>query len=388
MLYLSASFVSRVKSMRFGLSEISGSLGDLGLFIPLMISLVMVCGMNAGSLLIFAGLFNIITGFMFNKPIPVQPMKAIAAVAIAEGLSPGSIAAAGFSAGLILLTLGLTGLVTWAEKVIPRPVVRGIQLGVGLKLAAKGIGMIMGIGWLGWDSRVVAIGAGLFILCTVNFKKFPSALILFIGGVTMMIFSAPDIFTGAKLGWGGFAVTIPTLNQWSEGIFLGTLPQVPLTLLNSVIAVCALSGDLFPGKAIKVKAMAASVGIMNLASCLFGGMPMCHGSGGLAGQYRFGARTGGSVVMLGVAKVMFGFLFGTVAISIFAAFPVSLLGAMLIFAGLELTLPAREAETKDAFFVIAATAGGILAANTLIGFILGLVTAFVLLKLKLGDSES
>ena len=366
--------------MRFGLPELSGALGDLGLFIPLMVSLVLVCGMDAGSILVFAGLFNVITGLMFNQPIPVQPMKAIAAVAIAEGLSPGSIAAAGFSAGLIVLILGLTGLVTWAEKVIPRPVVRGIQLGVGLKLAAKGIGMVMGIGWLGWDSRVIAIGAGLLILFTFNFKRFPSALILFVGGLTLMLFSVPGIFTNATLGWGGFAVAVPSLNQWSEGFFLGTLPQVPLTLLNSVIAVCALSGDLFPGKKIKTKAMAVSVGLMNIGACLFGGMPMCHGSGGLAGQYRFGARTGGSVVMLGIAKIAVGLLFGAAAISIIASFPISLLGALLIFAGLELTLPARDASGKDAFFVIAATAGGILAANTLIGFIFGLVTALALLK--------
>lgn len=366
--------------MRFGLPEISGALGDLGLFIPLMVSLVLVCGMDAGSILVFAGLFNIITGLMFNQPIPVQPMKAIAAVAIAEGLSPGSIAAAGFSAGLIVLILGLTGLVTWAEKVIPRPVVRGIQLGVGLKLAAKGIGMVMGIGWLGWDSRIIAIGAGLLILFTFNFKRFPSALILFVGGLTLMLFSVPAVFTNATLGWGGFAVTIPSLNQWSEGFFLGTLPQVPLTLLNSVIAVCALSGDLFPGKKIKTRTMAVSVGLMNIGACLFGGMPMCHGSGGLAGQYRFGARTGGSVVMLGVAKMAVGLLFGAAAISIIASFPVSLLGALLIFAGLELTLPARESHDKNAFFVIAATAGGILAANTLVGFIFGLITAMALLK--------
>ena len=366
--------------MRFNLQEVSGSLGDLGLFIPLVVALVAVSGMDGGSILLFAGILNIVTGLVFNQPVPVQPMKAIAAVAIAEGLMPGEIAAAGFATGVIVLFLGLTGLITVAERIIPRPVVRGIQLGVGLKLAAKGVTLALAAGWFAWDGRFVALAGAALVLLTYNRARFPSAVVLFAGGFLLLAINRPEVLTSLPLGWSGPVVTLPDWSEWQSGFLLGTLPQLPLTLLNSVIAVCALSEDLFPGRGIKTRSMATSVGLMNIASCLFGAMPMCHGSGGLAGQHRFGARSGGSVVMLGVAKVVIALVFGTAVISVLAAYPASVLGILLVFSGLELTLPARDCAKKNAFLVVTATACGIFAANTAVGFVLGLIASFFLLR--------
>ncbi|VAX24603.1 Sulfate permease [hydrothermal vent metagenome] len=368
-------FVLWLGGLRFNMAEASGALGDLGLFIPLTVALVTVCGMDGGSILLFAGLFNLVTGLMFNQPVPVQPMKAIAAVAIAEGLAPGEIAAAGFLAGAIVLLLGLTGLIQKIEKLVPRPVVRGIQLGVGLKLAVKGVALIMATQWIAWDGRIIAIIAAIMILAMSHREKFPSALILFIAGFGLMFINSPQVFHGLTMGWSWPGFIMPSSDQWVDGFFLGTLPQIPLTLLNSVIAICALSADLYPGKGIKTRSMALSVGAMNVFACLLGAAPMCHGSGGLAGQHRFGARTGGSVVILGAAKVIVGLFFGTATIAILAAYPVSILGALLIFSGLELTLPARDCVKRNAFLTATATACGILAANTAVGFILGLITA-------------
>jgi hypothetical protein len=147
-----------------------------------------------------------------------------------------------------------------------------------------------------------------------------------------------------------------------------------------VIAVCALSGDLFPGRAIGTRPMAISVALMNLGTCLFGAMPTCHGSGGLAGQHRFGARTGGSMVLLGITKMGLGILFGSAVGVLLAAFPASILGVLLAFAGLELGLVARESSDRNGFFVVAATAGGILGVNAAVGFLLGLGAAFLLLR--------
>jgi MFS superfamily sulfate permease-like transporter len=370
--------LERLTGMRFNLAEISGSLGDLGTFIPLVVSLISVCGMDAGTVLVFAGLFNVMTGLAFNQPVPVQPMKAIAAVAIAEGLAPGEIAAAGFGAGVIVLALGLTGLVSVVERLVPRPVVRGIQLGVGLKLAAKGVGMIVAVGWWGADSRILALLAGVLILATARTRRFPSALVVFVAGLVLLFLDRPDVVAGVPLGWSGPMWIWPTAGEWEVGLLRGAIPQIPLTLLNSVIAVCALSSDLFPGRGIRTRSMAVSVGIMNAGACLFGAMPACHGSGGLAGQYRFGARTGGSVVLLGIAKVVLGVLFGAAALTVLAAFPGSLLGLLLVFAGLELALPARDCVDRDPFFVAIATAGGILAVNTFVGVVLGVVAAGVL----------
>ena len=371
----------RLGAMRWDLAELSGALGDLGTFIPLAVSLIVVCGMDVGAVLVFAGLFNVITGWVFNQPIPVQPMKAIAAVAVAEGLAPGEIAAAGFGAGLVVLALALTGLVTVVERSVPRPVVRGIQLGVGLKLATKGLEMVLGVEWWGADSRLVALIGAVMVLATARVRRFPSALILLVAGLVLLVFEQPEVFSGTQLGWAGPTWIWPTLEQWRVGILQGAVPQIPLTLLNSVIAVCALSSDLFPGRGIRTRPMAISVGLMNVAACLFGAMPACHGSGGLAGQYRFGARSGGSVVMLGLAKIAVGLMFGTAAVAVLVAFPASLLGLLLVFAGLELALPARDCVERDAFFIAAASAGGILAANTLVGFLLGLVAALILTRI-------
>jgi MFS superfamily sulfate permease-like transporter len=370
----------RVSAMRFDLPELSGGLGDLGTFVPIAASLIIVCGMDGGSVLFFAGLANILAGVAFNQPLPVQPMKAIAAVAIAEGLAPGEIAAAGFLTGAIVLALALTGLVTVAEHWIPRPVVRGIQLGVGLKLAAKGMAMALAGGWGMLDGHLLALGATLLVLATARRQRFPSALILFVAGIVLIPIERIDALTQASLGWSGPVWIWPTLEQWQLGLTRGALPQLPLTLLNSVIAVCALSGDLFPGRAVGTRPMAISVGLMNLTTCLFGAMPSCHGSGGLAGQHRFGARTGGSVVVLGAGKIALGILFGSAVGVVLAAFPAAVLGVLLAFAGLELALPARETQGRDGFFVVVTTAGGILALNAAVGFLLGLGAALLLLR--------
>lgn len=364
--------------LRFDLRELSGSLGDLGTFVPIAASLIAVSGMEAGSLLVFAGLFHVLSGVFFRLPVPVQPMKAIAAVAIAEGLAPGSIAAAGIAAGALVLLLGATGLATELERRIPRPVVRGIQLGVGLKLGATGVAMAAETAWWGADGRLVALAAAALVLATARWRRFPSALVLFAAGLLLLALASPDVLSGAALGWGGPPLVLPSPEEWRLGVLRGALPQVPLTLLNSVIAVCALSHDLFPGRGLRARPVAVSVGLMNLVGCPFGAMPSCHGSGGLAGQVRFGARTGGSVVALGAAKIALGAGLGSAAGLVLAAYPTSVLGVLLAFAGLELALPARECRERDAFFVAVATAGGILAANTAVGFALGLGAALLL----------
>jgi MFS superfamily sulfate permease-like transporter len=376
------------RRFRFDLAELSGGLGDLGTFIPLALSLIAVSGMDAGSVLVFAGLFNVLTGLAFGLPLPVQPMKAIAAVAIAEALAPGEIAAAGFVAGAVVLVLGLTGVVGLVERWVPRPVVRGIQLGVGIKLAAKGLGMVAALPWWGADSLVVAGVGAAIVVTTAKLHRFPAALVLLVGGLALTAVERPDVLGPVALGWSGPAWIWPTAEQWLAGTLRGALPQVPLTLLNSVIAVGVLSEDLFPGRGVRAKPMAVSVGLMNVIACLLGAMPACHGSGGLAGQYRFGARTGGSVIALGVAKIAVGVLFGTAAFAVLAAFPASVLGILLAFAGFELALPARDCTEREAFLTALATAAGILAVNTAVGFGIGLGVALVLLRKEAPEGRS
>jgi len=377
----------RSRGLRFDLSEASGALGDLGTFVPIVVSLVAVCGLDAGTVLLFAGLANVATGLIFRQPIPVQPMKAIAAVAIAEGLAPGSIAAAGLAMGVVLLILSLSGGIGMVERLVPRPIVRGIQLGVGLKLVTKGLDLVAQTSWDSADGWVVAAVLGALTLVASRWRRFPSALVIFAVGLCLMGITNSGILGDLSWGWDGPSLVLPTALEWRTGILQGAVPQLPLTLLNSVIAVCVLSEDLFPGRGVSTRRMATSVSLMNLLSCPFGAMPACHGSGGLAGQYRFGARTGGSVVLLGLAKVVLALALGGSAAVLLASYPSSVLGVLLLFAGAELALPARKVVERDDFLLVVLTAGGVLAVNTAVGFALGLAAALLLPRVRRGEER-
>ncbi len=198
-------------------------------------------------------------------------------------------------------------------------------------------------------------------------------MILFGGGLVILFLLTPEVISQIHFSLPSFSIIIPTTDNWLTGLTRGALPQIPLTLLNSVFAVCILSGDLFPGKKISTGRMATSVGLMNLLGCGFGGLPMCHGSGGLAGQYHFGARTGGSVVILGVIKLFVGLFLGVSAMQLIQLYPLSILGIMLIFAGYELARPARDQKQFREILVAISTALGIVFLNTLYGFIIGLI---------------
>ena len=200
-------------------------------------------------------------------------------------------------------------------------------------------------------------------------------------GIGLIALFASDSSLVSKIRF-GFDWTLPSLlnpQDWKTGLLLGAIPQIPLTTLNSVIAVCALSADLFPDRPAGPRRVATSVGLMNLLCCPFGAMPMCHGAGGLAAQYRFGGRTGGSVVILGVGKMALALLFGGSLLVWLQAYPRSVLGVLLIFSGLELAMVCRDQTAKVDFFVMIFTAGACLAVNTAVGFGVGWVMAILLI---------
>lgn len=366
-------------NIKFNRSEISGSLGDMGTFLPLVAGLVITSGMNLGHILFFSGAMNVASGLMFGIPMPVQPMKSIVAIAITEGLSENMIIAAGISAGLILLILALTGTIDLLRKYIPMAIVRGLQLAIGLKLLIKGISMVVDTGnWLAVDSIFVGFLCFALLIMTTNKKKFPGALIVFSIGTVLLLISKPSILSSLTFGWELPVFHIPNGSEFIAGFWRGTIPQIPLTILNSVIAVSILSADLFPERPLNPRKVTISVALMNLIACPLGGMPMCHGSGGLAAQYRFGARTGGSVVFLGLAKMTIAVLFGGSLLLLITEYPMSILGVLLIFSGLELAVVGRDQSEKDKFFIVILTAGLCLAINIAIGFVIGWVVALIL----------
>jgi predicted benzoate:H+ symporter BenE len=367
--------------LRFDLRELSGSLGDLGTFLPLAVAMALVCGMDIAAIFIFAGVMNVATGWLFRQPIPVQPMKAIAAVAIAEGLSAGQIAGAGLITGAAVLTLALSGGVDWIVRSIPKPVVRGIQAGVGVKLAIKGAAALGATPMIGLDSWMTAIIVATAVLLLVQ-RRVPVLLLVFLAGLAMTMIGGAGGSTFA-LQAPRLELITPTAHEWWTGLTRGAAAQLPLTLLNSVVAVCALSGDYFPGRGISPKRMAVSVGVMNLLCVPWGAMPMCHGAGGLAAQHRFGARTGGSVVMLGAMKIAAGLMLGSILLDALRHYPASILAVMLIAAGLTLASAARDSlKQPRAMSVTLITAIAIVCVNTLAGFILGAACAALLTLIR------
>ena len=373
--------------MRWTWAELSGSLGDMGMFLPLAVAMSLGCGLDLGVILIWAGLLNIATGLIFNQPLPVQPMKAIAAIAIVEGVTAGDIAAGGLWMGAALVLLGATGGVEVVARWIPRPVVRGIQLGIGVKLILAGAHWLFGLKlswntiqwsgglpWIGYDGLLIAaLAAGLLLI--PRLRHVPVLLALFLAGFALLYLGNPAAYDGVGFSWPRFELTLPQGGQWLTGLYRVAIPQLPLTLLNSVVAVCALSADYFPGRGIERRKMSMSVGCMNLLSVPLGGIPVCHGAGGLAAQFRFGARTGGSVIMLGAAKVAVGVAFGASITAMLSSYPKSILAVMLAFAGVMLASAAKDCLRGRALGIVLTTAIAIVLFDTLIGFLAGLVLA-------------
>jgi MFS superfamily sulfate permease-like transporter len=370
-----------VRGFRYSLIEVSGSLGDMGTFIPLLVGMVTVCGLDVASALIFAGVFNVLTGISFGIPMAVQPMKAIATVAIAERLTQHQILAAGIVTGAIIFALGVTNLIGGLNRSMPFSVVRGLQLGLGLKLLIDGISMVTDTHrFLGYDSVSIGIIGALLVLLLFFHTLLPGALVVFVLGLCLRLADSPEVINTFRLEMTLPSFTLPSLEDFTTATFKAAIPQIPLTTLNSVIAVCALSRDLFPDKAASPREVATSVGLMNLIGCWFGAMPMCHGAGGLAGQYRFGARTGASVVLLGGVKILVGLFFGAWALELLSHYPQSVLGVLLTFAGLELALVSRDIRTRTDSFVMLLTAASILALKSVaLGFVIGLTMAYLFL---------
>ncbi|KAF1812249.1 SulP family sulfate permease [Eremomyces bilateralis CBS 781.70] len=324
------------------LRELSGALGDLGTLLPLMTALTMNHSISLPTTLVFTGLANIATGVLFGVPLPVQPMKAIAAIAISNRFSKAETTASGLIVSAVVGLLSITGLLTWFARVVPIPIVKGIQMGAGLRLViAAGSSLLKSLGWIHpslTDNLIWVIAAFIFLIISSMMVRIPYALILFIVGLIIAFLHLtlpPD-------GDYGFHIWHPHVHASFEKEtvltgFYSALAQLPLTVLNSIIATAHLSSHLLPSiPAPSVHEIGISIAVLNLISCPFGGMPACHGSGGLAGQHRFGARSGASVIVLGLLKLVLGLFVGEGLVDLLQTFPKGLLGIMVIVAGIEL----------------------------------------------------
>ena len=364
----------RRTALRFNLQELAGGLGDLGTFLPLVTAVAVTAEMDLGIIFISAGLMAVASGYLFRQPLPVQPMKILAIVAIAGELTRQQIGAAGVIMGAAMLIVAVTGVVGWLDRVIARPVVRGIQAGMGVKLAWTGLVWIYDLPPVGWDSWITCAVVALALTWLTKLRQ-PALLYVFVAGFAIMALASPDVYRGVQLHLPSLSLIRPSGDDWWVGLMHGAVPQFPLTLLNSVIAVCALSADFFSGRGARPRAIAASVGVMNLIFVPFGAFPMCHGSGGLAAQYRFGARTGGSIVMLGVLNIFAGLLIGAGLLGALPHYPKAILAVMIIAAGVTLAAAARDCLRGRSLVIVLCTFIGIMAINTLVGFLIGCALA-------------
>ncbi|KAL6010679.1 TATA-binding protein-associated factor mot1 [Asimina triloba] len=427
------SFLLLLKNARNNLSlqskcsELNGAMGDLGTYIPIVMALTLDKDLDLGTTLVFSGVYNILTGIIYGMPMPVQPMKAIAAAAISHGPDFGipEIMAAGICTGGALFLLGSTGLMRFAYKFISLPVVRGVQLSQGLSFAMTAVKYVRNVQnfsakktsgeqrqWLGLDGLLLAIVCAGFIVAVSGaglesddeedgdgdgilqgrkeprgirkvLVSLPSAFIVFLLGVVVAIARKPSAaWKGIELGPSHPKIVRISRQAWKDGFLKGAIPQIPLSVLNSVIAVCKLASDLFPEKGSSATSVSVSVGLMNLVGCWFGAMPCCHGAGGLAGQYKFGGRSGGCVAILGAAKLVLGLALGSSIVRILTQFPVGLLGILLLFAGIELAMAARDMSSKtESFVMLVCTVVSLVGSSAALGFGCGIVV-HALLRLR------
>ncbi|RDX58235.1 Molybdate transporter 2, partial [Mucuna pruriens] len=420
---------STVKLKTSLFSELSGAVGDLGTYIPIVLALSLVNSLDLSTTLIFTSLYNIATGLLFGVPMPVQPMKSIASVAISTTppLTIPQIAAAGLSVAAVLLLLGATGLMSVLYRYLPLPVVRGVQLSQGLNFAFSAIKYIRfeqnlatsksgpPRPWFSLDGVALALAAVLFLVLTTGagdepppppqqeqeqepnetvdrgekvhrrlrvLSRVPAALIVFVFGVVLCFIRDPSIFGDLRFGPSRISLVKISWEDLKIGFFSAAIPQIPLSVLNSVIAVCKLSGDLFPEREVSAMHVSVSVGIMNFVGCWFGAMPCCHGAGGLAGQYRFGGRSGASVVFLGIAKLVLALVFGNSLGRILGEFPIGILGVLLLFAGIELAMASKDMNTKqESFVMLVCAAVSLTGSSAALGFFVG-IALYLLLKLR------
>jgi len=351
----------------FSMQELAGALGDYGTFLPFAVGYITVCGLDPAGFLLVMGLANILTGLWYRLPLPIEPQKVLGTVAIAQHWSPSLVYAAGFGTGLVWLLLGLTGWIRHVAAHTPRSVVQGIQLTLGVLLAVEGL-RLMATQWL---LGLLAVG---IILGFRQHRFAPAALVLTLLGLVLVGLAGRLPAFSLHLRLPDF--TAFTLSEVYDGLIRGGLAQIPLTATNAILATAALVKSYWPERPVPPQQLAVTTGLMNTLGAWVGGMPLCHGAGGLAAQHYYGARTGGANVLEGLIEVSLGLLGATFLVELFTAFPHSLIGGMLGMVGLQLLrLGAQGLRRKD-WTPVTATLGVALATNMALGFLAGIACYF------------
>lgn len=343
---------------RYDGRELAGAFGDLGTLVPFVVAYLAILKMDPGGVLLGFGGAMIATGLWYRTPLPIQPMKAIGTAAVAQAagvaVTPGIVVGSSVATAVIWIVLGTTGLAARLARWVPRPALLGVVMGLGFSFMLDGIRLMAPTPWL---------AAALVVLALVAQGRFPVMLLLLAVGAGIALLREPAL--GAALAgiaptlrWPSLAWPSLTAGDLATGALLLALPQLPLTFGNALLAVTRENNRLFPDRPVTERGVAISTGIANLWTSAVGGVPVCHGAGGMAGHVKFGARTGGATVMIGTLLVVLALFFSGSVHLLLRLFPESVLGVMLFLAGAELALSSRshDEEHVDRFVLLTTAA--------------------------------
>jgi hypothetical protein len=373
--------------IKFNRHELAGSFGDIGTDLPLLIAMIGAAKLDITSTFVMFGLMQILTGLMYGLPMPMQPLKAMAVIIIAQKLPANIIYGAGFSIGILMLILTTSGLLNFMVKKTPLHVVRGIQFGLGLSLVSLALKNY--IPSLGLNGYILAAICFSITIVLWNNKKYPAVLINIIIGILFSIYQNNAGVIDSNL----ISFQLPKFNipDWADiwtGFFILAIPQIPLSISNSVIATHRTLQDLYPERKVSVKKIGFTFSIINLVSPFFSGPPTCHGCGGLAGHYAFGARTGGSVIIYGSMYIILGSFFSSTIHEVLQFFPGPLLGVILFFEALVLLKLIRDIsnnKTELTIALIVASVAFTLPQGFFVAMVLGVLLTLFINKFKNGS---
>ena len=322
--------------LRLDRHEAAGAVGDIGVLVPLAVALIAGNGLSATAVLLPAGLLYLAVAFVYRLPVPVQPLKAFAAIAIAKHLGSNEIAAGALLFGVVFLVLGRTGLLDLAARAFPRVLVRGVQLTVGLlflkiawKLVAKPPHNFHAHA-LAPHWAVPAAAAALLLLLTLR-RLAVSLVLVTIGAVVAAV-------AGSGVSFGPSHLSAPSLSGHTLWAALTVLvvPQLALSFANSCLATADAARIYFGERAAAVTPgrLATTFGTATTLAGAISGMPVCHGAGGMTAHYQFGARRAAAPALMGTVLLILALVFGSALAAHLTAFPLPILAGLLATAGL------------------------------------------------------
>jgi SulP family sulfate permease len=362
------------RPFRFTISELSGAVADLGVMLPLLLALVTLNGVDAVSAFTVVGAAYLIAALTYRLPIPVQPLKSLAATALALKLGAPVITAGAYWVAAVFLLFALTGADRWVGRLFPTPIVRGIQVGLGLLLVRSSASLVRS------DWTVALLAAAVLAIALWSRPGIAALLVILVGLAEGLL----------SHGWpgGGFSVQLPAWTgfppraAFGPGFWLLALPQIPLSLANSVYATRDAAAQYFGDEArerVTATRLLGTMSVMNVMAAVFGGVPLCHGCGGLTAHYRLGARTGGAPLMIGALFLAMGLAGGAALVPLARLIPYAVLGVLLVYVGVQHLLLARDVRGAADWTVVAAIAlAAVATQNLAIGFAAGLAVRVVM----------